>query len=281
MPGLSDYEKSEIDRVNASGKKPVVFVHGLWLLPNSWDPWRARFEEDGGFAALAPGWPDDPTTVEEAEQHPEVFAHKGIKQITDHFVEVIGLLKSPPTIVGHSFGGLFTLQLAGMGLARASVAIAPAPFRGVLPLPISALKSSFPVLGNPGNYQRAVPLTFEQFRFAFANVVSEEEAQRLYKSYAVPGAGRPLFQAAAANINPWTEAKVDSLNPRRGPLLLISGAEDHTVPPAICKAAYEREKRNAGLTEITEVPGRGHSLTIDAGWREVAELALAFAKQHA
>jgi pimeloyl-ACP methyl ester carboxylesterase len=279
MSDLPRHEQQEIDRINASGRRPVVFVHGLWLLPSSWDRWRALFEENG-FAALSPGWPDDPETVDEAAEHPEVFAHKSIKQITDRFVDVIGRLKSTPAIVGHSFGGLITLQLAGKGLASAAVAISPAPFRGVLPLPVSALKAAFPVLGNPGNYGRAVPLTFEQFRFAFANVVDEAEATALYKTFAVPGSGKPLFQAAAANINPWTEAKVDSTNPKRGPLLVIAGEKDNTVPLAIANAAYEREKRNAALTQIHSIANRGHSLTIDSGWREVAEVALGFLKEH-
>jgi non-heme chloroperoxidase len=279
MSDLPRHEQQEIDRVNASGRRPVVFVHGLWLLPSSWDRWRALFEENG-FAALSPGWPDDPETVDEAAEHPEVFAHKSIEQITDRFVDVIGRLKSTPAIIGHSFGGLITLQLAGKGLASAAVAISPAPFRGVLPLPISALKAAFPVLGNPGNYGRAVPLTFEQFRFAFANVVDEDEAKALYKTFAVPGSGKPLFQAAAANINPWTEAKVDSTNPKRGPLLVIAGEKDNTVPPAIANAAYEREKRNPALTQLHAIANRGHSLTIDSGWREVAEVALGFLKEH-
>jgi non-heme chloroperoxidase len=280
MSDLPIHEQKEIDRVNASGRRPAVFVHGLWLLPSSWDRWRGLFEENG-YSTIAPGWPDDPETVEEAAQHPEVFAHKSIKQITERFVDVIGRLAAPPLIIGHSFGGLITLQLAGKGLASASIALSPAPFRGVLPLPISALKASFPVLSNPANYQRAVPLTFEQFRFAFANVVSEAEAKALYAKFAVPGSGVPLFQAATANLNPWTEAQVDSTNPKRGPLLLVAAEKDNTVPPAITNAAYEREKRNPGITELQQIGNRGHSLTIDAGWRDVAAVALAFAKQHA
>jgi pimeloyl-ACP methyl ester carboxylesterase len=276
---ITDHEQQEIDAANASGRTPVVFVHGLWLLSSSWDRWRAVFEE-AGFAAVAPNWPDDPNSVDQANAQPEVFAHKTVGQVADHYQEVIGLLTTKPAIVGHSFGGLLTQILAGRGVSAASVAIDPAPFRGVLPLPISALKSASPVLGNPANHGRAVPLTFEQFRFAFVNAVGEEEAKELYDSYAVPASGVPLFQAATANLNPWTEAKVNSKNPERGPLLIISGEKDNTVPWAIANASYKKQARNPGITEIVELPGRGHSLTIDSGWREVADTALAFIRKN-
>src|SRR5258706_11114295 len=201
---LTTKETNEIDRANKSGLQPVVFVHGLWLLSSSWDRWRNLFEENG-FITLAPGWPDDPDTVKEAKQDPEVFAHKRIKQVTDHYVSAIRRLKIKPAVNGHSFGGLIAQRLAGEGVAAVTVAIDPAPFRGVLPLPLSAFKSSAPVLGNPLNYARAVPLTFEQFRFAFANAVDEAEAHELYETYSVPGSGVPIFQAATANLNPCTE----------------------------------------------------------------------------
>jgi pimeloyl-ACP methyl ester carboxylesterase len=275
---ITAHENQEVERANATGLTPVVFVHGLWLLPSSWDRWATRFEE-AGYTALTPGWPDDPDTVEEANANPDVFAHKTVGQVADHFEEIIGGLAKKPAVIGHSFGGLLTQILAGRGLSAASVAIDPAPFRGVLPLPISALKSSFPVLGNPANRNRAVPLTYEQFRFAFANAVSEDEAKELYETYAVPASGAPLFQAATANLNPWTEAKVDSENADRGPLLIISGEKDNTVPWAIANASYKRQERNGGVTEIVEIPNRGHALTIDSGWREVADKALEFIKR--
>ena len=268
----------QIDHANGTDRTPVVFIHGLWLLPSSWDRWAAAFEE-AGYAALTPGWPDDPNTVGEAKAHPEVFAHKTVGQVADHYAEVIGQLKKKPAVIGHSFGGLLTQIIAGRGLSAASVAIDPAPFRGVLPLPFSALKSASPVLGNPANRNRAVPLTYEQFRFAFANAVSEDEAKELYETFSVPASGVPLFQAATANLNPWTEAKVDSKNPDRGPLLIVSGERDHVVPWAIANASYKRQKRNEGVTEIVEIPNRGHALTIDSGWREVADKALAFVRR--
>lgn len=279
MGDISPREQREIARANRSAAEPVVFIHGLWLLASSWDRWREVFEQ-AGYVALAPSWPDDPDTVEEARRHPEVFANKRVEQVTDHFADVIGQLGTRPAIVGHSFGGLIAQRLAGMGLAAVSVAIDPAPFRGVLPLPLSALRSAFPVLGNPANYRRAVALTFDQFRFAWANAASEEEAHQLYETYSVAGPGVPLFQAATANLNPWTQAKVNTTNPSRGPLLIISGEKDHTVPWAIANASYRRQKRNPGITEIRAIANRGHSLTIDSGWREVAEVALAFVKRH-
>ncbi|WP_445150190.1 alpha/beta hydrolase [Baekduia sp. Peel2402] len=268
----------QIADANATGLTPVVFIHGLWLLPSSWDRWAEVFKEAGFAPVLAP-WPDDPETVEEANAHPEVMAKKTVGQVADSIGELISGLDKKPAIVGHSFGGLMTQILAGRGLSAASVSISPAPYRGVLPLPISALRSSFPVLGNPANRSKAVPLTFDQFHYAFANAVSEDEAKSLYNTFAVPAAGVPLFQAAAANLNPWTEVKVNSKNPERGPLLIVSGTEDHTVPWAISNASYKKQRKNDAVTEIVKVEDRGHALTIDSGWREVCDLSLEFVKR--
>ena len=267
----------QIAQANASGLVPVVFIHGLWLLPSSWDRWAALFAE-AGYAPVSPGWPDDPDTVAEANAHPEVFADKTVGGVADHYSQVIGTLTRPPAVIGHSFGGLIAEIVAGRGESAATVAIDAAPFRGVLPLPLSSLKAAFPVLGNPANRHRAVPLTYEQFRYAFANAVPEE-ARQLYDTFAVPASGVPLFQAAAENFNPRTEAKVDVDNPDRGPLLIISGEQDNTVPRAISHAAYKRQQHNKGVTEFAEIPGRGHALTIDSGWSEVAETALAFIRR--
>jgi non-heme chloroperoxidase len=278
MAAITDHEAEQVTQANASGRTPVVFVHGLWLLPMSWDRWRTVFEA-AGFSTISPGWPDDPNTVAEANAHPDVLAHKTVGQIADHFEDVVGMLTKRPAVIGHSFGGLLAQILAGRGVSDATVAIDPAPFRGVLPLPISALKSAAPVLGNPLNRQRAVPLTYEQFRYAFANAVTEDEAHELYNTYAVPGSGVPLFQAATANFNPWTEAKVKSKNPDRGPLLIIEGEKDHTVPWAVANASFKKQKRNKGVTEIVKMTGRGHSLVIDHGWSEVADTALEFVQR--
>ena len=275
---ITEHEMQQVERANATGKQPVVFVHGLWLLPNSWDRWVTLFEERG-YTALTPGWPDDPDTVDEANAHPEVMANKGVGEVADYLSDIVRGLSKPPAIIGHSFGGLLVQILAGRGLSAATVAVDPAPFRGVLPLPFSALKSSWPVLGNPANRNRAVPLTFDQFRYAFGNMLSEEEAKSLYEQFAVPGTGKALFQAALANINPWTEVAVDTDNPERGPLLVMSGEFDHTVPPAIARASFKQQEKNPNPTEFIERKGRGHSLTMDHGWREVADRALAFVER--
>ena len=275
MASVSERENREIQTANASGNTPVVFIHGLWLLPSSWNAW-ADFFKQAGYAPLTPDWPDDPQTVEEARANPEVLAKKTLAQVADHTTEVIGRLDRKPAVMGHSTGGLVAQIIAGRGLSAATVAIDPGPFRGVLPLPISTLRASLPVLRNPLNRGRAVTLTLDQFKYGWANALSEEEARRLYDTYHVAATGVAIMQMANANVNPWTEAKVDTRNPDRGPLLIIEGEKDHTVAPAIAKAAYERQKQNEGVTEFETVPNRGHALTIDGGWREVAEKALAF-----
>lgn len=278
MSDITDLEIDQIDRANAKGTTPVVFVHGLWLLPTSWERWAEVFDA-AGYAPLMPGWPHDPETVAEANADPATIAGTSIGDVADHIEGIIGKLERKPAVIGHSFGGLLTQILAGQGLSAASVAIDPAPFRGVLPLPISSLRAASPVLGNPLNRHRAVPLTFDQFHFAFANAVSEQEAKELHETFAVPAPGKPLFQAAAANLNPWTEAKVDHDNPDRGPLLIISGEKDNTVPWRLTNAEYKKQAKNPGVTEIVEIPDRGHSLTVDSGWREVCDTALAFVQR--
>jgi non-heme chloroperoxidase len=279
MASISERENGEIEAANASGNTPVVFIHGLWLLPRSWDNWADLFRE-AGYAPLTPDWPDDPETVEEARANPDILAGKTLGEIADHTTEVIDALEKKPAVMGHSTGGLLAEMLAGRGLSAATVAIDPGLFRGVLPLPVSTLRAAGPILINPLNRGRAVTLTFDQFRYGWTNAIeSDDEAKRLYDEYHVAGPGVALMQMANANLNPWTEAKVDTKNPDRGPLLIIEGEKDHTVPWAIANASYKRQKRNPGVTEIKKIPNRGHSLTIDAGWREVAETALDFVKR--
>jgi pimeloyl-ACP methyl ester carboxylesterase len=275
MASMTARETQQTEQANAGGKTPVVFIHGLWLLPSSWDNW-ARFFEEAGYAALTPSWPDDPETVVEARANPDVMAKKTLSQVADHTAEVIGRLDKKPALIGHSTGGLLAQILAGRGLSAATVAIDPGPFRGVLPLPISALRSAGPVLANPLNRGRAVTLTLDQFKYGWTNALGDEEAKQLYESYHVAAPGVALMQMANANLNPRSEARVDTKNPDRGPLLIIDGEKDHTVPWAIANASFKRQQRNAGVTEIRKIPNRGHSLTIDSGWREVAQTALEF-----
>src|SRR5215475_12460650 len=278
MASISERESRQLEAANASGNTPIVFIHGLWLLPSSWDNWVEFFEQEG-YAGITPDWPDDPATVEVARAEPEILAKKNLEQVADHTAELIGTLQKKPAVMGHSTGGLLAQILAGRGLSAATVAIDPGPFRGVLPLPYSSLKVVSPVILNPLNRNRALTLTLDQFKYGWANALSEDEAKDLYERFHVAGSGLALAQMANANFNPATEAKVDTKNPDRGPLLVIDGEKDHTVPWAIANAAYKRQRRNPGVTEIVKIPNRGHSLTIDNGWREVAQTSLDFVRR--
>ena len=275
---LTDDENDQLARANASGRTPVVFVHGLWLLAGSWDRWIGHFE-DAGYSAVVPSWPNDPPTVAAARDDPAALAGTSVGDVADHVEQFVRRLARKPALIGHSFGGVLTQIVAGRGLAAASVAIDPAPHRGVLPLPFSSLRAAFPVLRNPLNRGRAVGLSYDQFRYAFGNAVDEAESRRLHEEFSVAAPGKPLFQAAAANFNPRSELKVDTKNPARGPMLIISGELDHTVPRSISRATFQRQRRNPGVTDLAEIAGRGHSLTIDSGWREVADTALAFVRR--
>ncbi len=280
MGSISERENREIEAANASGDTPVVLVHGLWVLPSSWANW-ADFFKQAGYAPLTPDWPDDPETVEAARANPDVLANKTLTQIADHTTEIIKALDNKPVVMGHSTGGLLAQMLAGRGLSAATVAIDPGVFRGVLPLPVSVLRVAGPFLVNPFTRGRAITLTFDQFNYGWANALDQDEARELYDTFHVAGSGIALVQMGNANLNPWTEAKVNTKNPDRGPLLIIEGEKDHTVPWAIAHAAYKRQRRNPAVTEIVKIPNRGHALTIDHGWREVAQTALDFVKRFA
>jgi pimeloyl-ACP methyl ester carboxylesterase len=277
---VSEREAQQVEKANSSDRTPIVLIHGLWLLPSSWDSWATFFEENG-YAALTPDWPDDPETVEEARRNPDVLAKKTLKQVADHVAEVIERLQKKPAVMGHSTGGLLAQLIADRGLSAVTVAIDPGPFRGVLPLPVSTLRVSAPVIGNPLNRSKAITLTLNQFKYGWGNALSDEETKQLYETYHVAAPAVALAQMANANINPWTEAKLDPKNPDRGPLLIIDGEKDHTVPWAIANASYKRQSKNEAVTEIKQMPNRGHSLTIDSGWREVAQTALDFVKRFA
>ncbi len=278
---ISERESREIEAANESGTIPVVFIHGLWLLPSSWQPWGELFKK-GGHAPVMPDWPGDADTVEQARANPDAIAKNTIGSIIDHTAEVIAGLDEKPAIVGHSFGGLFSQLLAGRGLSVTAVAIDPAPYRGILGLPVSTLRSALPILRNPLNRGKAKSLTFEQFQYGWTNAIDDEdEARRLYDTYHVPGPATVLMQGGNANLNPATQAKVDTRNPDRGPLLLISGDSDNTVPTSLVRAQFRKQQPNRGTTELKAIPGRGHSLTIDHGWQEVAQAALDFVNRFA
>ncbi|MFG3599043.1 alpha/beta hydrolase [Micromonospora chersina] len=256
-----------------ASRTPVVFVHGLWLHSTSWQPWVELFRE-AGYDPIAPEWPDIPDTVAEARTVPERFGGHGVADVTAHFAGIIRKLPTPPVVVGHSFGGLIVQQLLGQGLARAAVAIDPAPAKGVLALPVSALRVASVALRNPANRRRAVALTPAQFRYGFGNALSEAESAELYEKWTIPTPGRPLFEAATANLGPSTATKINTNRPGRGPLLITAGGRDHTVPPAISKGTARLYRKSPAVTDVVTFPDRGHSLTIDHGWREVAQTSL-------
>jgi pimeloyl-ACP methyl ester carboxylesterase len=278
MASISERESREIEAANASGATPVVFIHGLWLLPSSWANWADLYKQ-AGYAPLAPDWPADPATIEEARANPDVLANKTLKQVADHTTGIIDALDTKPVVIGHSTGGLLAQMLAGRGFAAATVAIDPGVFRGVLPLPGSVIKGIGPFLVNPLTRGRAITLTFDQFKYGWANALGDKEAKELYDTFHVAGSGIALVQMGNANLNPWTESKVDTKNPARGPLLILDGENDHTVPWAIANASYKRQRRNPSVTEIKKMPNRGHSLTIDHGWQDVAQTALDFVRR--
>jgi alpha-beta hydrolase superfamily lysophospholipase len=260
-------------------KNAVVFIHGLWLHGTSWQPWIDLFRE-AGYEATAPEWPGVPDTVAEARAHPERQAGKGIAEVVEHYAKIVREAGSKPIVIGHSFGGLIAEHLLGQDLATAAIAIDPAPIKGVLVLPPAQLRAAFPVLGNPANRKKSVSLTAAQFRYAFGNALSEQESARLYDEWNIPAPGRPLFEAAFANFAPHSPAKVNTKNSARGPLLLISGKRDHTVPNSVTQSTFHRYRHSTAVTDLRRLEDRGHSLTIDSGWREVADTALTWLNAH-
>jgi pimeloyl-ACP methyl ester carboxylesterase len=251
----------------------IVFIHGLWLHSTSWGSWQ-EFFADAGYDTLAPEWPGTPDTVAEARANPDSAADHGIDDVTNHYIDVIRGLNEPPILIGHSFGGMISEKILGLGHAAGAVAIDAAQIKGVLPLPLSALHSTLPVFKNPANRHRAVSLTAEQFRFSFGNTLPEEESDRLWEAWNIPSPGKPLFEAAAANFSLHSPAAVETGNNDRGPLLLIAGGKDHTVPEVITKATAKQYRHSDAVTDLIEFADRGHSLTIDHGWREVATASL-------
>ena len=251
-------------------RTPVVFIHGLWLHASSWQRWCDVFAKEG-YEPLGPGWPGEAPTVEGTRSNPDAVANQSIDDIVGHFRQIVLDLPSPPILIGHSFGGLFAEKLLGEGMGKAAIAIDPAQMQGVLPLPLAQLRSALPALRNPLNLTRAIALTKAEFRFGFGNELGDQESDELYERWSIPSPARPLFQAAGANFTLHSEAAVDTRNPARGPLLLISGTADHTVPDVTTRATFRQYRHSGAVTELRQFEGRGHSLTIDDGWRDVAD----------
>ena len=254
---------------------PVIFIHGLWIHSAAWAPWIELFESRG-YRASAPGWPGDGPTVADTRANADALNDQGLAEIFNHYAELIGTPEVKPIVVGHSFGGLIAEELLANNVVAAAVAIDPAGVKGVKALPFAQLKSAFPVLSNPANLHRTVSLNAKQFRYAFGNTLTEEESDVLHDAWTIPGPGRPLFQGASANFFPHSPAKVDTHLVDRGPLLLTSGAEDHTVPLKVTKEVFDMYAKAESDTEFHVFEGKGHSLTIDSGWNEVAEVALSW-----
>jgi pimeloyl-ACP methyl ester carboxylesterase len=260
--------------------RPIVFVHGLWLSPRSWEGWKGRFEIRGHHV-LAPAWPRMQGDVEDIRRDPTPLNGLGVTEITDHYAEIIRGLDRPPIIIGHSFGGLVTELLLDRSLGAAGVALSPAPVKGVLRLPLAQLRSAFPVLSNPANRKRTVELTPQQFHYAFTNTMSDAESQAAYDRYEVPGPGRVIFQAAFANFNPNAVTKADFHKDDRAPLLIVGNGEDHTVPAAVSREAAKRLGKSKAVVDYKEFPGRPHFTAGAPGWEDVADYALEWATRQA
>lgn len=254
---------------------PVILIHGLWIHSNSWQNWMEVYQQ-AGYRPMAPGWPGDRDTVAATRQNAVAVANHGIEDITENYRRVIDSIDAAPVVIGHSFGGLIAQKLLADGYARAAVAIDPGQIKGVRPVPLAQIRSGLPVLANPGNKKKAVSLTRKQFRYAFANAVPEAESDDLFDRWAIPGPGRPLFEASTANFSKTSPAAVDTKKGGRGPLLIVGGGKDHTVPEAVAKAAYKLYAGSNATTDYQSFPDRGHSLVFDHGWREIADYTLAW-----
>jgi non-heme chloroperoxidase len=254
---------------------PVVFIHGLWIHSDAWQPW-VELYRSAGYDAMAPGWPGDAPSAAATRANPAAVANQGIDDITGAYLDVIGRLPARPIVIGHSFGGLIAQKLLAGGAAAAAIAIDPGQIKGVRTLPLAQLRSGFPVLSRPGNKKRAVTLTRKQFRYGFGNALTESESGQLFDTWAIPGPGRPLFEASAANFRKSSPAAVDTAKQDRGPLLITGGGQDHTVPEVVARAAYQLYSGSGAVTGYHEFPDRGHSLVLDHGWRDVADFTLSW-----
>jgi pimeloyl-ACP methyl ester carboxylesterase len=258
----------------------IVFIHGLWLTPRSWEGWKARFEERG-HDVLTPAWPRMEGEVEDIRRDPSVLNGLGVAEVVDHYDRIVRGLDSPPVIMGHSTGGLVTELLLDRGLGAAGVALSPVQVKGVLRLPPAQLRGVFPALRNPANKNKTVPMTPKQFRYSFTNTMNDADAQAAYQRYYVPAPGRVIFQAAFANLNPRAVTRVDFHKDDRPPLLVIGNTEDHTIPASLSKAAAKRLGKSRAVVEYKEFVGRPHFTAGAPGWEAVADYALEWANRHA
>jgi non-heme chloroperoxidase len=257
---------------------PVLLIHGLWIHSASWQNWMQAYQQ-AGYRPSAPGWPGDGASVAETRRNAAALANRGIEEITESYRRVIDGLEAAPVVIGHSFGGLIAQKLLAEGYARAAVAIDPGQIKGVKPVPLAQIRSGLPVLSRPGNKKRAVALTGKQFRYAFGNAVPQAESDELFERWAIPGPGRPLFEASSANFSKTSPAAVDTKKQDRGPLLIIGGGKDHTVPEKVAKAAYKLYAGSSAVTDYQSFPDRGHSLAFDHGWREIADFTLSWLRR--
>ena len=261
-------------------KPTIVLIHGLWLTPKSWKGWIDRFQREG-YNVIAPPWPGLSSDVEAVRHHPEVLKGLTIKKIVDHYERIIRVMDRPPILMGHSFGGLIVQLLLDRGLGAAGVAIDSAQSAGVPVLPLSTLRSTIQILGNPFTFNSVVELSPEKFHYAFTNSLTDEESKRVYENLAVPGPAHVLWEGALALLNPNAASKVNYHNDTRAPLLFIAGSADHLVPPSINRANVKKYQGSAAVTDYREFPNRTHFIVGEPGWEEVADFALQWAEKNA
>ena len=258
----------------------VVLIHGLWMTPLAWEHWVERYEARG-HTVLTPGYPgigQGEAGLRALRENPDVVAGIGVREVMDYLTKYIGKLDTSPVIMGHSFGGTFAQLLTGNGLGSAGVSIDGAGVKGITALPVSELRSTFPVLENPANSKRAVSLTQGEFHYAFTNTLTEEESQRAYDRYAAPTPGRILFQGGLENFTHDAATTYDFANDRRAPLLFISCASDHILPPAVQRENYDKNvKHSTAVTAHKVFDGRDHFTCGEPGWETVADFALDWA----
>ena len=261
------------------GRHTIMLIHGLWMTPGCWEPFR-NFYEERQYQVIAPPWPRLHGDVEDIRRDPSALAGIGVAEIVTHYENAIRLLGDPPILIGHSLGGLVVQILLDRGLGAAGIAIDSAPPKGLWRLPLSQVKALLPVLSDPLSYWYTVSLSYPQFRYAFANTMSEGEAQGAFRQYAIPAPGRPVFEVKFASVNPWSATAVNYANGERAPLLLIAGTQDHIAPPSVVGANYDQYRRSPAITSFREFPGRSHLIIAQDGWQEVAGFALSWVQHH-